>query len=145
MFSKHFILNEQTLSVIEQLGEQMPGGFCLYRADESEALLYANRAVWEMYGCESLEEFKAFTGFTFRGMVHPEDYDGVVASIQKQVNENRSELDYVEYRIIRKDGAVRWVDDYGHYTETEAYGGIYYVLSPISLKSANGRKRRSAA
>jgi len=44
-------------------------------------------------------------------------------------------MDYLEYRIIRKDGAVRWVDDYGHYTETEAYGGIIYVfISDITDK-----------
>ena len=41
----------------------------------------------------------------------------------------------MEYRIIRKDGAVRWVDDYGHYTQTDAYGGIYYVfISDITEK-----------
>ena len=44
-------------------------------------------------------------------------------------------LDHVEYRIVRKDGTVRWVDDYGHYTQTEAYGGIYYVfISDITEK-----------
>ena len=78
-------------------------------------------------------------------MLHPEDYAAVSDSIVDQIDTSEDHMDYVEYRIIRKDGAVRWVDDYGHYTETEAYGGIYYVLSPISLKSANGRKRRSAA
>ena len=29
MFSRHFILSEQSLSIIEQLGEQMPGGFMI--------------------------------------------------------------------------------------------------------------------
>ena len=30
---------------------------------------------------------------------------------------------------------MRWVDDYGHFTETEAYGGIYYVfISDITEK-----------
>ena len=44
-------------------------------------------------------------------------------------------MDYAEYRIIRKDGAVRWVDDYGHYTETGTYGGIYVVfISDITEK-----------
>ena len=39
VFSKQFILNEQSLSVIEQFGEHMPGGFFIYKADESEELL----------------------------------------------------------------------------------------------------------
>ena len=72
-------------------------------------------------------------------MLHPEDYRAVSDSIVEQIAKSEERLDYVEYRIIRKDGAVRWVDDFGHYTETEAYGGIYYVfISDITAK----RRRR---
>lgn len=53
-------------------------------------------------------------------MLHPEDYAAVSDSIVDQIDTSEDHMDYVEYRIIRKDGAVRWVDDYGHYTETEA-------------------------
>ena len=135
MFSKHFVLNEQSLSIIEQFGEHMPGGFFIYKADESEELLYANEAVCQMYGCDNLEEFKAFTGFTFRGMVHPDDYETVCEAIKSQINESRSDLDFVEYRIIRKDGETRWVDDYGHYVESDVYHGLYYVfISDITDK-----------
>ena len=34
---------------------------------------------------------------------------------------------YVEYRIVRSDGAVRWIEDYGHYVETKA-GPLFYVF-----------------
>ena len=37
-------------------------------------------------------------------------------------------LDYVEYRIIRKDGTVSWVEDYGHFVTTETYGDVFYVF-----------------
>ena len=68
-------------------------------------------------------------------MVYPEDYDEISASIDEQIAERNNSLDHVEYRIVRKDGAVRWVDDYGHYTDTEAYGGIYIVfISDITEK-----------
>ena len=136
MFSKHFILNEQSLSVIEQFGAHMPGGFFIYKADEREELLYANNAVCRIFGCDSLEDFKAFSGFTFRGMVHPEDYERVSTSIRKQINESRYDTDVVEYRIIRKDGELRWIDDYGHFVESDVYqGGLYYVfISDITDK-----------
>ena len=68
-------------------------------------------------------------------MLYPEDYRAVAKSIVQQVEVSEDNLDYVEYRIVRRDGAVRWVDDYGHYTETEACGGIYYVfISDITEK-----------
>ena len=135
MFGKKFQLNEQTLSIIEEIGRHMPGGFFIYQSGEGEKLLYANSAVLEIYGCRDLDQFRALTGFTFRGMVHPEDYSAVSESIVQQVRSSDDQLDYMEYRIIRRDGAVRWVEDFGHYTETEAYGGIYYVfLSDITQK-----------
>ena len=128
MFSKSFILNEQSLSVIEQFGEQMPGGFFIYKADGSEELLYANKVVCHIFGCDTLDEFKALTGFSFRGMVHPEDYEQIASFISTQIESSRFDLDHVEYRIVRKDGAIRWIDDYGHYAESDAYKGLYYVF-----------------
>ena len=135
MKGRRFELNEDTLSIIEEIGGHMPGGFFIYRADRPEDLVYANKAVFDIYGCESLEEFKSLTGYTFRGMVHPDDYDRITASIVHQISESDEQMDYAEYRIIRKDGAVRWVDDYGHYAQTKAYGGIYVVfISDITDK-----------
>ena len=126
MFGRHFALNDATIPVVEEIGRHMPGGFLIYRAQAPEELIYVNPTIIHLFGCADLEEFKAFTGFTFRGLVHPDDYGAVEQAINTQIS--RSDEDRIEYRIIRKDGAVRWVDDYGHYTETEAYGGIFYVF-----------------
>ena len=135
MTMKTFQFTEQTLSVIEELGGHMPGGFFVYRAAPPEELLYANKPVFDIFGCGSLEEFRALTGYTFRGMVHPEDYQRISASIKDQIQTNDDQMDYAEYRIIRKDGAVRWVDDYGHFLDTETYGGVYTVfISDITEK-----------
>ena len=135
MPNRIFELNEQTLSIIEEIGGHMPGGFFLYKAEEPYELLYANRAVLRIYGCDTLEEFQALTGFTFRGMVHPDDFDAVKASIEQQIIMTEDQTDYAEYRIIRRDGRIRWVDDYGHYAGTKVYGGIYTVfISDITEK-----------
>ena len=135
MFGEHFELNEQTLHIVQEIGRHMPGGFFIYQAEEPMELLYANQAVIDIYGCDDLDDFKRLTGFTFEGMLHPDDYRSISKSIEEQVRGSEDKYDYVEYRIIRKDGVVRWVDDYGHYTETDAYGGIYYVfISDITDK-----------
>lgn len=128
MFSKNFQLNEMTLSIVEEIGKIMPGGFFIYRAEKPEKLLYANRAVCEIFGCRDLAEFMEFTGYTFKGLIHPDDYAAVSESVNTQVKINKNDFDYVEYRIIRKDGAERLVDNYGHYTDTKAYGGVFFVF-----------------
>ena len=135
MFGNHFELNKETLSILEAMGSHMPGGFFIYKSASDGELLYANKAVLDIFGCADLDEFRALTGFTFRGMLHPEDYETIHPSILAQIGAGSENLDYMEYRIVRKDGAVRWVDDYGHFTETEAYGGICYVfISDITEK-----------
>ena len=75
MGGRKFELTEDTLSVIEEIGGHMPGGFFIYRAEGAEELIYANKPVFDIFGCADLEEFRALTGFTFKGMVYPEDYD----------------------------------------------------------------------
>ena len=118
-------------------------GFFIYQAEKPEKLIYANKAVINIYGCTDLEDFKAYTGFEFKGMVHPDDYQKVSDSILQQISTSNTQMDYTEYRIIRKDGAIRWVDDYGHYTETEAYGGVYVVfISDITEKLLSQEKHQ---
>ena len=135
MVARGFELTEETLSVIEEIGGHMPGGFFIYKAEEPEELIYANKPVFDIFGCADMAEFRVLTGFTFRGMVHPEDYDSISASIVQQIDANEDHMDYAEYRITRKDGRIRWVDDYGHYCETKAYGGVYVVfISDITEK-----------
>ena len=121
-------LTQQTLPIIEQIAERMPGGFFIYKADENEELIFANGSLLEIFGCGSKEEFEQLTGNTFKGMVHPDDLDEVEASIASQIATSRRNNDYVEYRIIRKDGSIRYVDDYGHFAHTEDFGSVYYVF-----------------
>ena len=127
--------------------EQMPGGFFIYRADETQAILYVNNAAIRIFGCKTTSEFKELTGCTFRGMVHPDDFQKVQSSIDSQIADTGNEnMDHVEYRIIRKDGEVRWVEDYGHYAQLPGYGKVYYVfISDITEKKRIQEENRLAA
>ncbi len=124
------IPSKEGMSAAEWLAEQMPGGFFIYRADETMELLYVNQSTCDIYGFDTVEEFRKLTGNCFKGMVHPEDYETIQNSIDEQISQpsNRRSMDYVVYRIIRKDGTVRWVDDYGHFATLPGYGEVYYVF-----------------
>ena len=47
---------------------------------------------------------------------------------EKIIYANKITLENVEYRIIRKDGAIRYIDDYGRLVQTQEYGKVYYVF-----------------
>ena len=124
-----FALNKYTMPIVRQMAEVIPGGFFIYKENETRELIYLNKKVRDIYGCDSVEEFRALTGFTFEGMVYPEDFAKIQDSIDKQIDaEDGDSMDHVIYRIVRKDGEIRWVDDYGHYSHSRDYGDIYYVF-----------------
>lgn len=113
--------------MLVELIESMPGGFFIYRADGDEELLYINKAVIRIFGCDTYEEFINLTGNSFKGMVHRNDLEAVEKSIAHQIASNAHNLDFVEYRINHKSGHTRWVADYGHFVET-SFGPIFYVF-----------------
>lgn len=120
--------NGEMIGAFIHFMDEMPGGFLIYRADQGEEIIYANRGLLRIFQCETLEEFRAHTGNSFQGLVHPEDLKAVEESIQSQIEASQYDLDYVEYRIRRKDGAIRWIEDYGHFAHSESAGDIFYVF-----------------
>ena len=128
---EHLLIEEQSvqeLGLLKKIMDEMPGGFFIYHADGNEEIIYANKAVLRLFGCDTMGELREFTGNSFRGMVHPEDLNEVEESIKCQIEKSQYDLDYVEYRIIRKDGEIRWIEDYGHFIHSKM-GGIFYVFA----------------
>lgn len=118
--------------------EEMPGGVLIYYADDGEEIIYANRALLRIFQCGSMEEFRTLTGNSFRGIVCPEDLDEVERSIREQVARSKYDLDYVEYRVRRRDGQIRWIEDYGHFVRGGSGRDIFYVF----LSDATGKRNR---
>ena len=123
---------EEEQAAWEMIGfmEEMPGGFLIYQAGGDEEIIFANRGLLRIFRCSTMEEFRLLTGNSFRGMVHPDDYPRVQHEIETQIDASDTNMDYVQYRIIRKDGEIRWVDDWGH-LETSKYGEenrLFYVF-----------------
>lgn len=132
------IMKEEETRWQERMAEtlaNMSDAFFIYRAIEDERILYANPAVMEVFGCETMTEFMELVQYSFRGMVHPEDLDRVEWEIEQQISVSDSNMDCVQYRIIRRDGEVRWIDDYGHLENTrwgEEHRLFYVFLKDIT-------------
>lgn len=61
-------------------------------------------------------------------------------SIRQQISESRYDLDYVEYRLKRKDGEILWIEDYGHFAHSPI-GDIFYAF----ISDATEKKLRQQA
>ena len=79
-----------------------------------------------MFGCQNYMEFYKYVGGSFKTMVHPDDIERVELEITNQIQTSEDSFDRVEYRILRKDVAVRSVDDIGRKVFTENGDSVFY-------------------
>lgn len=106
----------------------IPGGFFIYVDDEEERITCANEELLRMFECKDADEFYELTHNSFKGIVHPDDYDSAEKSIKAQIASSDSNMDYVRYRIITKNGNVKWVHDYGHLVTSVYDKDVFYVF-----------------
>lgn len=119
---------EERIEKVTQTLAHMSDGFFIYRAAEGEQILFANPPLLRMYGCDSIQEFRSLVGNSFRGMVHPEDLNRIESEIREQIQQSDEKTDFIRFRIVRRDGTVRWVDDCGHLEESQPDGNLFYVF-----------------
>ena len=113
---------------INNILSMVPGGFFMYLDDENKRITNINEAILDIYECATPEEFRELTKGSFKGMIHPDDYEKINREIYEQINSSNKQLDYVEYRIITKNGKVKNVIDYGHLVKGEYEDDIFYVF-----------------
>ena len=128
MGNSNYKANNIEKFTINDIMQGIPGGFFIYRANGNEELIYVNDAMLHLFRCDTLEEFQELTGNSFKGIVHPDDLERVEAYIAHQIEGDPRALDYVEYRIVRKDGEICWVEDFGHLVHDETEGDVFYVF-----------------
>ncbi|MBO4509162.1 MAG: EAL domain-containing protein [Spirochaetaceae bacterium] len=121
------LLSETILMAANEVADGLPGGFFTYHADGDLELISFNTELINMYACKTAEELREYTGNSFRGLVYKDDFESVQASIEEQITED-NDLDYVEYRILAKDGTIKPVRDFGRFVKTQKYGNIFYVF-----------------
>ena len=119
---------ENVKRFFDRIPTHLPGGFFVYRATGAEELCFADKNVIELFGCETKEEFSAYTGNSFRGMVYPEDLERVEREIAAQTFNKGDRHDYVLYRILTKQGDIRFVEDFGHLVYDENGDSFFYVF-----------------
>ncbi|MDO4805086.1 MAG: GGDEF and EAL domain-containing protein [Lachnospiraceae bacterium] len=105
----------------------LPGGFFVYEAGEGEKILYAEDNIIKLYGCSDFEDFLEYTDGSFKGMVYEEDLQKVEDLITVQTAYGDMRHDYVRYRIVTKQGVIRYVEDFGHLLHSAKGKSFFYV------------------
>lgn len=120
------MFNKDDSVTISKLAANMPGALLVYKANETEDIIFVSDEIAKIFECDSPQDFIRFTGGNFNTIVYPEDIEEVNAIINKQIQETGG-YDYVTYRIITKNGTIKNIEDWGHLVHDEELGDVFYV------------------
>lgn len=120
-------INETTLPVIKQMSELMPVGFYIGKSETGE-IIYCNKELMHMAGCETEEEFIKFTGNIAQNFIVEQDSIEVAQEIARNTEKKVTELKALKFKIKRKDGLHCWVKAYGDLLKSETFGDIFYIF-----------------
>ena len=114
---------KEALGRLEKIADRVPGVVYQYRLnpDGSSCFPFASEGINDIYRVSPEEVAKDASAVFTR--LHPDDFDGVVASIQASAKEDR--LWQHEYRVKFDDGTVRWLSGNAK-PQTEADGTILW-------------------
>ncbi len=92
---------------LNHIASRVPGVIYQYklRPDDSSCFPYASEAIRDIYRVKP-EDVQEDASVVF-GILHPDDYDGIVASIQQSAA--TLQIWKYEYRVRFTDGTVRWL------------------------------------
>lgn len=123
-----------TAELLLDASRYTPGGFLIYADDgKKEKILFANDVLIDLVGCASVEEFIEFTKGDFKNVIHPQDHDLVDENIKEQLAIHPP-LDHINYRIVTKDGKIKFVEDFSRFHVHPKYGKVYFVVIADSLE-----------
>lgn len=110
---------------LETVIENIPGGFFRYSNDEKQEFDYISEGFLKLLG-HTRGSFREACGNRFDNLVHPEDRERVLESIDSQIM--HSDYDTVEYRVTRADGQILWLFDKAQLVRDENGRSWFYVI-----------------
>jgi diguanylate cyclase (GGDEF)-like protein len=113
---------------LRDVSENLPGAFIIYRADKmDDEILFANREMIRLTGCQSMDELLTYTQGSFRNLIRQEERKTVEQDIWTQIEDGHRN-DYIHFHLKKQDGSFLEVLDHGRIVENERYGKVFYVL-----------------
>lgn len=121
-------IRKQLGFALKDISENLPGAFLIYKAEpQDDEILFANREMVHLAGCENMDELFAYTNRSFKELIREDERGEVTQSIWEQI-ETGDFNDYVHFHLRKCDGTYLPVLDHGRIVENKRYGKVFYVL-----------------
>lgn len=121
------------------LAEQSPQAITIMTQDK---FLYYNPAFKSLVGYDD-DELTQMTADDIWNLVHPDDREDLTIRMRDE-NAGRAITPRYEYRYVRKNGEIRWVESFSSQVEYDGAPAIQTVTIDISGRRQSERELRSA-
>ncbi|MFW9961393.1 MAG: PAS domain S-box protein [Candidatus Thorarchaeota archaeon] len=121
------------------LAEQSPQAITIMTQDK---LLYYNPAFKSLVGYDD-NELTQMTADDVWNLVHPDDREDLTKRMRNKIA-GRAIAPRYEYRYVRKNGEIRWVESFSSQVEYDGAPAIQTVTVDISIRRQSERELRSA-
>lgn len=101
------------------------GGFTITRNDKKHSYHYVSEAAADIQGY-TVEEFLEASNGNMEDNIYPPDLEDVVMALERQYD--KGDTYTVKYRVVHKDGRLRWIVDSGKRIEREGGECLRYSL-----------------
>lgn len=117
---------------VKNVAQGLPGGILIYRADDAEReILFANDYLVNLLGCQSYEDFLAYTKSSYKNFIYHVDFTEAEKAIKVQRQKRESDPDkslVLNYRVKTKNGKLLPLSTLGRYVEDNYYGDVFVVF-----------------
>ena len=120
-------IEENNDLIVDELMMQTSSGFVVCDI-KGRHVIHASPEACDIWGCDSVKELKEFCQESFDHLIYREDVERINHSIYKQIIKNPSHGVQSRYRIMTKDGTVKWVDANTYYVHHDIYGELFYCF-----------------
>ena len=114
--------------------EHTPNGLIYCQIGEHYPLIYANQSFCEIMGCDDFTDLMQYT----EGRIERAVYREGLPRVQQARLSHISTTPYtVTYRLVTKQGTLKWVMERGRYISDQETGEEYFICTIIPLELNN--------
>ncbi|MCP4723572.1 MAG: PAS domain S-box protein [bacterium] len=124
-------MHEGLQGLFKNLVTSIPATIFQREFDKNYTMIFLSNRIENISGYPA-SDFINNSVRNFSSIIYPEDLAMFEKTIQEEINQSKSYI--IEYRIIHKDGSIRWVSErgqsiYGNYRETVLIDGIIFDIT----------------
>ena len=111
-----------------RIPDKLHGGMYIFTTEGDRNILYADLNVIHLFECDDFADLLEYLGNDPSKALHPEDFAKAKSTISTSSADNNYRHTYLKYRILTKNGKIRYTESFGHRVVSDNGKSCYYVI-----------------